>query len=114
MREEDHTDKPRAGLLADFGLALLEVATVSTLGADKYTPHGWKDVPDGEARYTDAMWRHLLANEDCDQESGLLHEAHVAWNALARLELRFRGEREAKANNSRVRSERAQQHDGGK
>jgi hypothetical protein len=35
------------------------------------------------------MVRHLLAEAetDIDPESGLLHAAHAAWSALARLEL---------------------------
>ena len=84
--------KPKAGVLSDFGLALLEVARVGTYGAEKYSRSGWVEVPDGEIRYTDAMWRHLLAEkeEETDEESGFLHEAHVAWNALARLELKLR------------------------
>lgn len=83
--------KPRAGLvLGDFSQALTEVIKVGTFGADKYTDHGWLDVPDGEERYTDAMLRHYLYEESgevLDPDSGLLHAAHAAWNALARLEL---------------------------
>ena len=89
--------KPLAGTLADFGQALLAVAEVSTFGARKYTRGGWLAVPDGQARYTDAMWRHLLkeGTEAADPDSGLSHAAHAAWNALARLELAIR---EAKKN----------------
>ena len=63
---------------------------VATYGAGKYTDHGWRTVPNGRARYTDAMYRHLLAEASGhvqDDESGLQHAAHAAWNALARLEL---------------------------
>jgi hypothetical protein len=78
--------KPRLGLvLLDFRRALQEVGKVGTFGAEKYSPHGWLQVPDGEARYTDAMLRHLLALENVDEESGMLHDAQVARNALARL-----------------------------
>lgn len=83
--------KIRAGLMINgFRRALLEVAKVTTYGAAKYTPNGWQDVPDGEARYTDALSRHLLAGEECDPESDLLHAAHAAWNALVILELKLR------------------------
>jgi hypothetical protein len=84
--------KPMAGLLGDFGNALLAVAEVSTFGARKYSKGGWLQVADGQARYSDALWRHLLkeASEPTDQESGLAHAAHAAWNALARLELAIR------------------------
>lgn len=81
-----------AGLLDDFAMALLAVAEVGTFGAKKYTRGGWQSVPDGIQRYRDAMWRHLLQerHESCDQDSGLLHAAHRAWNALAELELILR------------------------
>ena len=86
-------NKPRIGLvLGDFARALQSVAVVGTYGAHKYTDHGWKHVPNGIGRYTDALYRHLLAEniEEKDQESGLLHAACLAWNALARLELLLR------------------------
>lgn len=86
----DH-GKPRAGLvLGGFARALTAVSDVGTFGAKKYTPHGWRSVPHGIERYTDAMVRHQLAEasgEQTDSESGLSHAAHAAWNALARLEL---------------------------
>lgn len=81
--------KADASLLLDFGLALHAVAQIGTFGAKKYTRGGWKTVPDGETRYTAAMIRHLLQEhvEKVDKDSGLLHAAHAAWNALARLQL---------------------------
>ena len=90
--KHDH-GKPRCGLaLLGFSRALLEVARVGTYGAAKYADNGWVQVPDGHARYTDAMLRHLLAEAESpvDAESGLSHAAHAAWNALARLELELR------------------------
>lgn len=88
--------KIRAGLLEDFSLALMAVAEVLDFGARKYTPGGWQAVPDGEARYRDAAWRHLLArrHEEVDQDSGLDHDAQVIWNLCAALELKLRRERE--------------------
>lgn len=86
--------KPRMGLvLGDFARALSAVGDVGTYGAQKYSDHGWTQVDDGVARYTDAMYRHLLAEESegpIDQESGLMHAAMAAWNALARLDLMLR------------------------
>lgn len=86
--------KPRLSLvIMDFARALQEVSKVGTFGADKYTAGGWVSVPNGEQRYTDAMLRHLLqeaTGETLDQESGLYHAAHTAWNALARLDLMLR------------------------
>lgn len=80
------------GVLGDFGLALLAVAEVGTFGANKYTRGGWQTVDNGIERYTDALWRHLLKEkyEDNDDQSELLHAAHLAWNSLGRLELMLR------------------------
>lgn len=86
--------KPRHGLvLGAFSNALTEVAKVGTFGANKYSDNGWLSVPNGLARYTDAMLRHHFAEaggEELDKESGLHHAAHRAWNALAVLELALR------------------------
>ena len=86
--------KNRLGLVfGGFCLALEDVGRVGTYGANKYSDHGWATVPNGVERYTDAMYRHLLAEsfgEAVDDESQLLHAAHAAWNALARLELLIR------------------------
>jgi Domain of unknown function (DUF5664) len=73
-----------------FSRALMAVADVTTKGAAKYTPDGWRDVPNGQERYMDAMARHLLAlgrGEQIDADTQCLHLAQVAWNALAALEL---------------------------
>jgi len=83
--------KLRASLvLGGFSNALTEVVRVGTDGAKKYTDNGWKSVPNGIERYTDAMHRHQLAEwggEYLDKETEIVHAAHLAWNALARLEL---------------------------
>jgi hypothetical protein len=88
---KDDGGKVKPRLVVDgFSRALLDVARVATYGAQKYTEDGWRSVPDGVDRYRDAMYRHLLAEAadgPLDPESGLLHAAHAAWNALARLEL---------------------------
>jgi len=87
-------NKNRLGLvLHGFARALQEVGKVGTYGANKYTDNGWVDVPDGIARYTDAMYRHLLTEaqgELCDKDTEILHAAHTAWNALAILDLMLR------------------------
>lgn len=85
--------KPLAGLvLMDFARALQAVVEVGTYGAKKYEERGWLSVPMANKRYTDALWRHLLANAHTqyDEESNLEHLAHAAWNILALLELRRR------------------------
>lgn len=85
--------KPMVGLLVhDFAEALLKVAEVTTYGALKYAPSNWKQVPKRRQRYNDALFRHLLSAETgevTDQESGLPHLAHAAWNLLALLQMQL-------------------------
>lgn len=83
-----------ANILQQFPRALTAVLEVATFGAKKYSRGGWQHVENGVERYSDAMIRHYLKEplEDLDSDSGLTHEAHLAWNALARLELRLRKE----------------------
>jgi len=78
------------GGLGYFPRAISAVSSVSAFGASKYAWGGWRSVDNGYTRYSDAMVRHLAyegQGEDVDPDSGLLHAAHTAWNALARLEL---------------------------
>lgn len=94
---KDDAEKPRPTLILEgMPRALGAVIKVGTFGAEKYSDGGWLHVLDGHARYTDALYRHLLAEargETHDYESGIEHAAHAAWNALARLELMLRNER---------------------
>jgi len=88
------------GVVQYFPRAVTAVAEISTFGASKYAWAGWEKVDDGVARYSDAMMRHLFkegAGEEFDDDSGLMHAAHAAWGALARLELILR-EKEQKKN----------------
>lgn len=81
-------DKPRlAEMIIDFREPLLALCKVWEFGANKYSKSNWKLVDNGETRYTNALIRHLLAEEKDlrDDESGLLHASHIAFNALARL-----------------------------
>ena len=86
--------KPRMALVLNgFSRALLEVGKVGTFGAEKYADNNWVHVDSGEERYTNALYRHLLAEgtgETLDSESRLRHAAHAAWCALARLDLQLR------------------------
>lgn len=78
-------------LLNYFPRALRGVCTVSEFGARKYIEGGWKTVEEGRKRYSDALARHLI--DECispyDSDSNLHHDLHIAWNALARVELRL-------------------------
>lgn len=88
---KDDKAKPLPELvLGGFAQGLAEVVAVGTFGARKYTPGGWKTVPNGEERYLEAAARHRLARQQgevFDQESGQRHLAHEAWNILAALSL---------------------------
>lgn len=84
------------GIISYFPRAVREVAAVSNFGASKYAWKGWESVDDGYNRYSDAMVRHLTyegEGEAVDPDSGLSHAAHIAWNALARLELLLKAEK---------------------
>lgn len=79
--------------ISGFAAALGEVAEVTTFGARKYTPNGWKAVPDGSQRYMEAFGRHLFAlgrgevRDDGPGGTGCYHKAQMIWNLLASLEL---------------------------
>ena len=77
-------------IFKQFPNALAGVATCSKFGHDKYELNGdwdnWRRLEDAEFRYSNALIRHTVADGE-DPESGILHAAHAAWNALARLEL---------------------------
>lgn len=74
-------------------LAERERAAVLTFGAIKYGAHSWSGVPNGIERYTDAAGRHWHAyrcGDSLDQESHLMHLAHlsVCIDFLMELEMR--------------------------
>jgi hypothetical protein len=78
------------GVVAYFPNALLAVAAISKMGAEKHNggilPTKWRDYP--AEVYADALARHLFDESKgyYDSESAMLHAGHLAWNALARLE----------------------------
>lgn len=80
--------KPQMGLIPPR--ALVDVAEVYTMGANKYAAHNWTKgmkwsrVYDAVQRHLNAFW----AGENLDQESQLCHLAHAAWGCLTLLEFR--------------------------
>ena len=61
------------------------IAEIMTYGAEKYCENSWQGLDDFENRYYDALMRHLEAwrqGEKIDKESGKLHLAHAATNAI--------------------------------
>ena len=79
--------KPRiADMIIDYKTQLLELCKVFEHGTDTYGLGNWKQVENGEERFTNAMIRHLLKEDEVyDEETGLLHAAQVFFNAGARL-----------------------------
>ena len=72
---------------------LEEVARVYTAGAKKYGARNWMNLEDGYERYKGAMLRHLCEVEKgniVDSDTGCLHAAQVAWNALAMLHFKMK------------------------
>lgn len=65
--------------------SMLPVLRVMEYGARKYSPDGWRDVPEPRLRYWDAAMRHMLAwalGERTDPESGETHLAHAVCSLL--------------------------------
>ncbi|MNF92189.1 hypothetical protein D3C84_748260 [compost metagenome] len=59
-----------------------------------YKPNDWKDIPNPLYSFLGAASRHRnkrLAGQEFDEESGLPHLAHEAFNVLAQLELLMQG-----------------------
>lgn len=80
------------GVFAYFANALLAVGAISKFGCVKHNagkmPTKWREYP--LATYSDALARHITEEAKgvlYDPESRMLHAAHAAWNAFARLEL---------------------------
>lgn len=84
--------KPLAGTFVNvFPRSILAIGAVILKGREKYPdPNNWKMVEDGKRKYQESLMRHLIKHNMglvLDEESGLPHLVHVAWNALAILEL---------------------------
>lgn len=73
--------------------ALMALGEVYTVGAEKYADRNWeKGMPFSTVE--GCLVRHMLKyqmGEDYDEETGCLHLAHVAWNAMALLTYQLRG-----------------------
>lgn len=66
-------------------VALIELARVAGMGADKYAAFNYLRGYDWSLSFN-ALMRHAMlfwAGEDIDDESNRTHMAHVAWHALA-------------------------------
>lgn len=87
-------------VVQDMPRAIEALARVMTwaLGSKGYNESDWLTVPDAIQKYHGGMHRHdnkEMRGQTFDDESGLHHAIHTAWNAMARVELILR-EEEAK------------------
>ena len=101
---QDPTNKGKVGLRFNQGklpMYLIPVswikglAEVMAFGSKKYADRNWELGMDWSICYSCAM-RHMLAwwgGEQCDQESGIHHLLHAAWNCLAGYFYEVMGER---------------------
>lgn len=93
IKNDFKDDKLRWDLLP---LDVIEkVVEIYTFGAKKYKENSWQNLPNGYQRYKAALFRHITAYEKgevYDSESGCMHLAHAAWNAIAMLYLGMRAE----------------------
>lgn len=89
MIKHDNGKPNPFSVLSQFPHALEEVVKRGDDALAKYDTYtNWRTV--NADRYKNALMRHQLAiwkGEAVDQETGQLHYAAVAWNALAILEL---------------------------
>lgn len=88
--------KLMAGILEEFLPALNEVAKLGSMNNKpngKYERGSWQRVENGEQRYLDAFWRHILSGrKGIDPETGMPHDVAIAWNALALIWFRLKRE----------------------
>lgn len=85
------SNKPMAGAIVRvFPKAVMAIGAVIKFGAKKYpNPNNWKMNEDIINRYFDSAIRHACKHFDGyekDEETGLPHLVHAAWNMLAILE----------------------------
>ena len=87
----DSTERKNApvfsGVLAYFPDALIEIARLSKMGNDKHNPGQplhWSREKSGD--HADCIVRHQLEAGTLDTD-GILHDAKVAWRALAQLQI---------------------------
>lgn len=82
-------------VMQDMPRAIEALARVMTwaLDAKGYKESDWLHVPDAINKYSGGMHRHdnkEKRGQEFDEESGLEHAVHTAWNAMARVELILR------------------------
>lgn len=84
-------DKPRMDLIPWD--AIEELALVYGYGAQKYSDRNWEKGLEWNKGCAASLQRHMTAwsmGEDFDEESGLPHDIHMAFNVLALITFRLR------------------------
>jgi len=74
--------------------ALMEIAKVFDYGSIKYSSHNWERGLKWDEGIKASLLRHLAqwsTGEYADGESGLPHDIHIAFNAIALVTMRLRG-----------------------
>ena len=96
IKDDNEKAPVMTGAFLLFPRAMIEIAKVSKLGADKYgvilPDRNWLEVENNYNRYTDAVGRHLLGEAingptNLEGNTEVLHAAQAAWDALCRLEI---------------------------
>ena len=82
-------------VMQDMPRAIEALARVMTWALDEKgdKESDWLHVPDAINKYSGGMHRHdnkEKRGQEFDEESGLEHAIHTAWNAMARVELILR------------------------
>ena len=88
IKNDRKDDKPMWELLPL--LTIEEIVKVYTAGAKKYGPDNWMNLENGYERYKAALLRHICEFERgnwIDPDTGCIHLAQVAWNAIAMLHI---------------------------
>lgn len=85
---KDDAGRVRPGLiLQDMYPAITALIALAEFGASKYAAKSWMTVENAEARYMEALQRHLMLElvkpGDVDKESKAPHLIAIAWNAMA-------------------------------
>lgn len=100
MKNDRKDDKPMWELLPL--LTIEEIVKVYTAGAKKYAPNNWMHLENGYERYKAALFRHICEFERgnwLDADTGCIHLAQVAWNAIAMLHIELEKRKENDTDN---------------
>lgn len=93
MEMGDRKNKGKEGMHLLPLDALKEISKVYDFGTTKYAPHNWEKGLHWNEGCAASLLRHLSEwsrGRDKDDESGLYHDIHIAFNAIALVAFRIR------------------------